>query len=97
MLPILSQLTPPRNFKRLSSSASAARMAASEFANILDASETYPFQFSAKEDYHLPKGTYRKALLCKWYEAIFSVSDDKVYLVALLDCRQDNSEQMQRS
>ena len=73
----------------------AARRVASEFAKILDTLETSPFQFPVEEDYNLPKGAYRKALFCKWYKAIFSVSGDRVYLDAVLDCRQDNTERMQ--
>jgi len=78
-------------------SPTAARRVASEFAKILDTLETSPFQFPVEEDYNLPKGAYRKALFCKWYKAIFSVSGDKVYLDAVLDCRQDNTERMQES
>lgn len=71
-------------------SPSAARKMVVGFSEILDALEKNPFQFPAEEDYNLPQGAYRKALFCKWYKVLFSVSGDTVYLDAVLDCRQDN-------
>jgi len=63
-----------------------------EFSKILDALEQNPFQFPQETEYDLPGETYRKALFSKWYKAIFSVSEDTVYLDAVLDCRQDNAK-----
>ena len=71
---------------------SAAKRMTAEFANVLDTLEQNPFQFPAETDYNLPDGTYRKALFSKWYKVIFSVSGDTVYLDAVLDCRQDNTD-----
>ena len=71
---------------------SAARRMAAEFEKVLDTLEQNPFQFPMETDYNLPDGAYRKALFSKWYKVIFSVSGDTVYLDAVLDCRQDNTD-----
>ena len=67
----------------------AAERMVSEFESVLDALEDNPYQYPVDNDYNLPKGAYRKALFCKWYKALFSVSGSKVYLDAVVDCRQD--------
>lgn len=71
---------------------SAARRMTAEFEKVLDTLEENPFQFPVETDYNLPDGAYQKALFSKWYKVIFSVSDDTVYLDAVLDCRQDNAD-----
>lgn len=71
---------------------SAAKRMAAEFSEILDTLEENPFLFPRETDYDLPGETYRKALFSKWYKAIFSVSEDTVYLDAVLDCRQENAD-----
>ncbi len=71
---------------------SAAKRMTAEFAKVLDVLEQNPFQFPAETDHDLPSGMYRKALFSKWYKAIFSVSENTVYLDAVLDCRQDNTK-----
>ncbi len=70
---------------------SVARRMTSEFAKVLDELEQNPYQFPAELDYNLPGGAYRKALFSKWYKAVFSVVENAVYLDAILDCRQDNT------
>lgn len=67
----------------------AAERMVSEFELVLDSLEQNPYQYPVDEDYNLPRGMYRKALFCKWYKALFSVSDTKVFLDAVIDCRQD--------
>lgn len=71
----------------------AATRMADEFERILDALERNPFQFPSEDAYAVPQG-FRKALFCKWYKAVFSVSEEtrEVYLDAVLDCRQDHSQ-----
>ena len=61
-----------------------------EFERILDTLEKNPHQFPAADDYAVPSG-YRKALFSKWYQAVFSVDEEKreVYLDAVLDCLRD--------
>lgn len=74
-------------------SVSAAKRMADEFESILDTLEKNPFQFPAEDAYGIPQG-FRKALFYKWYKAVFSVDEEKqeVYLDAVLDCRQDQSQ-----
>ena len=67
----------------------AARRMVSEFELILDSLENNPYQYPVDDDCNLPKGMYRKALFCKWYKALVSVSGTKVFLDAVVDCRQD--------
>lgn len=69
----------------------AAKRMVREFQSLLDDLENNPLQFPVDGDYNLPPGVYRKALFCKWYKALFFVEGAKVYLDAVLDCRQDNS------
>ena len=71
---------------------SAAKRMTAEFEQVLDTLEQNPFQFPPETDYDLPDGIYRKALFSKWYKTIFSVAGDTVYLDAVLDCRQDNTD-----
>ena len=67
----------------------AAEKMVSEFELILDSLEENPYQHPVDNDCNLPKGVYRKALFCKWYKALFIVNDSKVFLDAVIDCRQD--------
>lgn len=71
-------------------SVSAAKRMTDEFERILDTLEKNPYQFPAADDYAVPSG-YRKALFSKWYQAVFSVDEEKrkVYLDAVLDCLRD--------
>ena len=71
----------------------AAKRVVDEFEKILDTLEESPCQFPPEDSYNIPPG-FRKALFCKWYKAVFSVNEEKreVYLDAVLDCRQDQSE-----
>ena len=69
-------------------SVSAAEKMVLEFGLVLDSLEENPYQYPVDDDYNLPKGMYRKALFCKWYKALFCVSDTKVFLDAVVDCRQ---------
>ena len=67
----------------------AAKKMISEFELVLDSLEENPYQYPSDDDYNLPKDMYRKALFCKWYKALFSVSGTKVFLDAVVDCRQN--------
>ena len=67
----------------------AAEKMVLEFELILDSLEENPYQYPVDDDCNLPKGMYRKALFCKWYKALFSVSGTNVFLDAVVDCRQD--------
>ena len=59
-----------------------------EYAEILDRLEENPFQFPPETDPNLPENMYRKALFARWYKALFLVENDRVYLDAVVDCRQ---------
>lgn len=72
----------------------AARGLISNFAKILDFLEDNPFQFPIETDYELPPDKYRKALFSKRYKALFTVEGETVFLDAVLDCRQDNSNNL---
>ena len=67
----------------------AAKRMVSEFELILDSLENNPYQYPVDDDCNLPKGMYRKALFCKWYKVLFIVNDGKVFLDAVVDCRQN--------
>ena len=69
-------------------SVSAAKRFRREYAEILDRLEENPFQFPPETDLNLPENMYRKALFARWYKALFLVENDKVYLDAVVDCRQ---------
>lgn len=67
----------------------AAKRMVSEFELVLDSLEENPYQYPIDDDCNLPRDMYRKALFCKRYKALFSVSDTKVFLDAVVDCRQN--------
>lgn len=69
----------------------ASKRMVSEFETVIETLEENPYLYPLEEDYNLPKGKYRKALFCKWYKAIFSISGTDVFLDTVLDCRQDQS------
>lgn len=66
----------------------AARRFRRDYAELLDRLEENPFQFPAETDPNLPENLYRRALFARWYKALFLVESDKVYLDAVVDCRQ---------
>ena len=69
-------------------SISAARRFRKEYAEILDRLEENPYQFPWETDPNLPENLYRKALFASWYKALFIIENNKVYLDAVVDCRQ---------
>lgn len=70
----------------------AAKRFREEFAGVLKGLSGNPFQFPTYEDPNLPEGVYRSAFFAKWYKAVFSVSDDVVYLDAVIDCRAETDD-----
>ena len=48
-----------------------------------------PYLFSQEDDLNLPEGQYRKALFAKWYQVLFMVENDTVYLDAVVDGRME--------
>lgn len=70
----------------------AAKRLRNEFARVLREIEENPYQFPVDTDLNLPEGIYRKALFARRYKALFSVVENKIFLDAVVDCRQDTSE-----
>ena len=70
----------------------AANRMADEFEALLQTLEENPYLFPLDEDYRLPDGVYRKALFGRWYKTLFLIEKQNVYVDAVLDCRQDNSD-----
>jgi len=77
-------------------SLSAAKRFRSDYATILERLADNPFQFPVEHDLNLPEGAYRKALFFKRYKAVFLVENNTVYLDAVVDCRQNFNEEMER-
>jgi plasmid stabilization system protein ParE len=69
----------------------AARKFRGEFATLLKRLAENPMQFPVEEGRGLPDG-YRSAVFAKRYKALFIIEGHTVYLDAVLDCRQDNSD-----
>lgn len=74
----------------------AAKKFRNDYAAILRRLAESPFQFPVETDLNLPEGAYRKALFAKRYKAIFLVEKKTVYLDAVIDCRQEFDEEMER-
>lgn len=74
----------------------AAKKFRNDYAVILRRLAENPFQFPVETDLNLPEGAYRKALFAKRYKAIFLVEKKTVYLDAVIDCRQEFDEEMER-
>lgn len=74
----------------------AAKKFRNDYAAILKRLADNPFQFPVETDLNLPEGTYRKALFSKRYKAVFLIEGTAVYLDAVVDCRQNFTEEMER-
>lgn len=75
-------------------SPSAARRLLGSFRKIMNLLADNPFQFpiaDALDVPNIPPETYRKCLFDGRYKALFLVEDDNVYIDAVIDCRQENS------
>lgn len=72
----------------------AAKKFRNEFGHLLQRLGENPMQFPLEEEVRLPEGAYRSALFAKRYKAIFLVEGETVYLDAVLDCRQDSTNQI---
>lgn len=58
------------------------------FSDIVKRISKNPYQFPPYENQAFPSGAYRKALFAKWYQVVFCVDGDTVYLEAVVDGRQ---------
>ena len=59
-----------------------------DFKQLLGRISKNPYQFPPYENQAFPSGAYRKALFAKWYQVVFCVDGDTVYLEAVVDVRQ---------
>lgn len=46
-----------------------------------------PYQFPPARNPNLPADVYRTASFAKWYQLVFSIEGDKVYIDAVVDMR----------
>ncbi len=67
-----------------------------DYAVILRRLAENPFQFPVETDLNLPEEAYRKALFARRYKAVFLVEKTTVYLDAVIDCRQEFDDEMER-
>lgn len=69
----------------------AAKRFRAEFAVLIRRIAENPYQFPSLDDPNLLPDTYRKALFAKWYQAIFYVDGDNVYVYidAVVDGRRN--------
>ncbi len=66
----------------------ATKVLRNEFCSVLVKLKDNPFQFQLEEDIGLPKGKYRRVIFAKRYKAVFSIFENKVFVDAIIDCRQ---------
>jgi hypothetical protein len=72
----------------------AARRLLAEFKRTTVRLEDDPYQFPYADDIDapgIPSETYRKCLFFERYKALFVIEDDNVFIDAIIDCRQENT------
>ena len=74
----------------------AAKRFRNDYSAILKRIADNPFQFPIETDLNLPEGIYRKALFSKRYKAIVMVEQFTVYWDAVVDCRRDCDDDLER-
>ena len=65
----------------------AARRLLSEFRALIKQLSDNPYLYPPYEDPNLPPDIYRKAVLGKWYNVVYSVEGNCVYVDAVMDGR----------
>ena len=73
----------------------AARMLIVDFKKAKQSLAENPFQFPFADVLDapgIPPETYRKCLFDKRYKALFFVENSDVYIDAIIDCRQENKD-----
>ena len=76
-------------------SPTAARRLISEFKKVKQRLNKDPFQFPFADDLDVPgiaPRAYRKCLFYGRYKAIFLVENNDIFIDAIIDCRQDNTD-----
>ena len=69
----------------------AAKILRDAFKDAIAKLSSNPFQFQEELDLNLPKGKYRRAILLRRYKVVFFVKGNKVFVDAVVDCRQECS------
>ncbi len=83
---VSSQLESHAEFIARVSLPAAYRMKEEFDATLARLGET-PYQFPLAQNPNLPADTYRTASFAKWYQLVFSVKGDVVYVDAVVDMR----------
>lgn len=65
----------------------AAHRMKEEFDAIITRLGESPYQFPLAQNPNLPADVYRTASFAKWYQLVFSVEGDTVYIDAVVDMR----------
>lgn len=69
----------------------AAKILRDAFKETIGKLSSNPFQFQEELDLNLPKGKYRWSILLRRYKVVFFVKGNKVFVDAVVDCRQSDS------
>lgn len=69
----------------------AAKILRDAFKETIGKLSSNPFQFQEELDLNLPKGKYRWSILLRRYKVVFFVKGNKVFVDAVVDCRQECS------
>lgn len=67
----------------------AAKILRDAFKDTIGKLYSNPFQFQEELDLNLPKGKYRRAILLRRYKVVFFGKGKKVFVDAVVNCRQD--------
>jgi plasmid stabilization system protein ParE len=73
----------------------AARRLLSDFKKTIARLAADPYQFPFADEFDapgIPEKTYRKCLFVTRYKALFLIDNNDVFIDAIVDCRQSNSE-----
>lgn len=67
----------------------AAKLLLKAFDELICNLEENPYLYQIDDDLNLPQGKYRRAIFLERYKALYCIEEDKVYLDAVVGCRQD--------
>lgn len=80
------------HFRLLSNvSIRAAKILSDAFKDATGKLSSNPFQSQEELDLNLPKGKYRRAIFLRRYKVVFFVKGNKVFVDAVVGCRQSDS------
>ena len=72
----------------------ATRKLVADFKTIMNNLKKNPLQYVYADDFDVPKiplRTYRKCIFYGRYKVLFLIEGNTVYIDAIIDCRQENS------